>query len=145
MLAERARLHAELEFAKWLVHGHDSGSESVMTDAVALLESLDESVRDEAPVGSGTVSVDEAIAAFGRVSAGTTGAVDTSMQTDAYDPGMLDGYEDDTPAEPAASVTDQETEPLEFSDWPGTDEAPPEENDPDDAARNALRRWTGTA
>ncbi|AZS44106.1 hypothetical protein BWL13_01690 [Microbacterium oleivorans] len=148
MLAERARLHAELEFAKWLVHGHDSGSESVMTDAVALLDSLDDSVRDEAPLGSGTVSLDDAIAALGRVPAGTTDAVDTSMHTDAYDPGMLDGYDDeDTPAEPAAaSVTDLETEPIEFSDWPGAEDAPAaEESDPDDAAKNALRRWTGTA
>ncbi|SDG24558.1 phosphotransferase [Microbacterium sp. 77mftsu3.1] len=145
MLAERARLHAELEFAKWLVHGHDTASESVMTDAVALLESLDESVRDEAPIGSGTVSIDDALAALGRVPASTTGAIDTSMQTDAYDPGMLDGYEDDDAA-PAASVVDQETEALEFGDWAGAQaETPAEESDPDDAAKNALRRWTGTA
>ncbi|MCM3696265.1 phosphotransferase [Microbacterium oleivorans] len=148
MLAERARLHAELEFAKWLVHGHDSASESVMADAVTLLESLDESVRDEPPIGSGTVSVDDAIAALGRVPAGATDAVDTSMHTDAYDPGLIDDLvDDDAPSEPAAAGTlDQETEPIEFSDWPGADEAPAaEERDPDDAAKNALRRWTGTA
>lgn len=147
MLAERARLYAELEFAKWLVHGHDSGSDSVMTDAVALLESLDESVRDEPPLGTGTVSVDEAIAAFGRVPAGTTDAVDTSMHTDAYDPGMMDGLGEDEATESGApGPVDEETEPIEFSDWPGTEDAPaPEDRDPDDAARNALRRWTGTA
>ncbi|MEU2202983.1 phosphotransferase [Microbacterium oleivorans] len=148
MLAERARLHAELEFAKWLVHGHDSASETVTADAVALLESLDESVRDEPPIGSGTISVDDAIAALGRVPAGAAEAVDTSMHTDAYDPGLIDGLlDEDAEAAPAASDTvDQETEPIEFSDWPGTDEAPPaEESDPDDAAKNALRRWTGTA
>ncbi|MFI8631705.1 phosphotransferase [Microbacterium sp. NPDC077663] len=148
MLAERARLHAELEFAKWLVHGHDSASETVTADAVALLESLDESVRDEAPIGSGTVSIDDAIAALGRLPAGAAEPVDTSMHTDAYDPGLLDGLtEDDTPPEQAASSgIDQETEPIEFSDWPGTDEAPAaEDSDPDDAAKNALRRWTGTA
>ncbi len=145
MLAERARLHAELEFAKWLVHGHESASDSVMTDAVALLTSLDESVRDEPPIGSGTVSIDDAIAAIGRVPATTTESIDTSMQTDAYDPGMLDGYEDEAP-EPVESREGDETEPIEFSDWPGTDDAPAaEERDPDDAAKNALRRWTGTA
>jgi len=63
-----------------------------MTDAVALLTSLDESVRDEAPIGSETVSIDDAIAAIGRVPAATTGAIDTSMQTDAYDPEALSLY-----------------------------------------------------
>jgi macrolide phosphotransferase len=147
MIAERARLHAELEFAKWLVHGHESGSESVMADAVALLQSLDESVRDEAPIGVGTVSVDDAIAALGRVPAASAESVDTSMHTDAYDPGLMDGFEqDEREPETPSSAVDQETEPIEFSDWPGAADAPPaEESDPDDAARNALRRWTGTA
>ncbi len=35
LLSERARLHAELEFAKWLVHGHESGDRTVVGDAVA--------------------------------------------------------------------------------------------------------------
>ncbi len=119
-------------------------------DAVALLESLDESVRDEPPIGSGTISVDDAIAALGRVPAGAAEAVDTSMHTDAYDPGLIDGLLDEdaeaTAAPAASDAVDQETEPIEFSDWPGTDDAPAaEESDPDDAAKNALRRWTGTA
>ena len=37
---ERARLYAELEFAKWLVHGHETGRDDVIDDAVGLLESL---------------------------------------------------------------------------------------------------------
>jgi macrolide phosphotransferase len=149
MLAERARLHAELEFAKWLVHGHEIGSDSIMDDAVALLASLDESVRDEPAIGAGTVTVDDAIAALGRVPDARDAAIDTSMQTDAYDPGSMDLFddEDETPA-------GDETQPLEFTEWPAQDDAEwskpadadaDDDRDPDDAARNALRRWTGTA
>lgn len=152
MLAERARLHAELEFAKWLIHGHESGSSTILDDAVGLLESLDESVRDEPPLAAGTVTLDDAIAALGRVPAAPTDSVDTSMQTDAYDPGSMDPFDDeDELAEARSASVDQETEPIEFSGWPGMDEAPApasaedEDRDPDDAARNALRRWTGTA
>ncbi|MDF2492829.1 MAG: hypothetical protein K0Q58_1407, partial [Microbacterium sp.] len=39
-LMDRARLFAELEFAKWLVHGADEHDESIMQDAQRLLESL---------------------------------------------------------------------------------------------------------
>ncbi|MCK6081019.1 phosphotransferase [Microbacterium sp. EYE_5] len=149
LLADRARLHAELEFAKWLVHGHDTGSESVMSDAVALLTSLDDSVRDEAPIGSGSVSVDEAIAALGRVPVAATDAVDTSMHTDAYDPGSMDPFDDADPSDPPSrEELGDETEPIEFSDWsPDAADARDgdDDRDPDDAARNALRRWTGTA
>ncbi|MFS0867129.1 phosphotransferase [Microbacterium sp. 179-B 1A2 NHS] len=148
MIAERARLHAELEFAKWLVHGHEVGSEAIMDDAVALLEALDESVRDAAPIAAGTVTVDDAIAALGRVPEPRSDAVDTSMQTDAYDPGSMDLFGEDEDEARPTDATDLETEPIEFSDWPGPDAAQPpsdEDRDPDDAARNALRRWTGTA
>ncbi|WP_405375583.1 MULTISPECIES: phosphotransferase [unclassified Microbacterium] len=170
MIAERARLHAELEFAKWLVHGHETGSESIMADAVALLTALADTVSDDAPIAAAHVTVDDAIAALGRVPAAQTDAVDTSMQTDAYDPGEMGLFDedDDQPSEPTtrepasdagssrSAAADLETEPLEFSEWPPSDpatggssaahtDAPDDDRDPDDAARNALRRWTGTA
>lgn len=146
-LWERARLHAELEFASWLVHGHAAGAESVVTDAVALLEALDENVRDAPPLAHDSVTVDDAIAAFGRVP--TTTAVDTSMQTDTYDADVLSEFTADAPAHDEAG---EDTAPIEMSDWspqlPDTDAASPdddEDHDPDRAARNALRRWTETA
>ncbi len=144
-LWERARLHAELEFASWLVHGHAAGAESVVTDAVALLEALDESVRDAPPLAHDSVTVDEAIAAFGRVPATT--AVDTSMQTDAYDADALSEYTTD----PAGhDESGEDTAPIDMSDWspqlPDTTDGDDDDNhDPDRAARNALRRWTETA
>jgi len=158
VLAERARLHAELEFAAWLVHGHATGTESVIDDAVALLEALDANVRDEPPLAAEQITVDDAMAVLGRVPAGD--GVDTSMQTDAFDPSMLAEYVDD-----AETTGDIETAPIELGSWtpqptatgatgaaaadgvraaaPDPDDAD-RDDDVDEAARNALRRWTGT-
>lgn len=156
LLAERARLHAEFEFASWLVHGHTVGSESIVADAVALLESLDENVRDEPAFVREHVSADDAFAASDRVSRNQSGPIDTSMQTDAFDADSLEAFGDDEPS----STVDQPTQPLEMSEWAarelaGRTPADPDIRhepatastavDPDEAARNALRRWTGTA
>ncbi|MFT3799504.1 phosphotransferase [Microbacterium sp.] len=187
LLAERARLHAELEFAKWLVHGHTSGSESVVADAVALLTSLADTVRDEPVRARGDVTADDALAATERVPA--TAAVDTSMQTDSFDADTLAAFlvaeaggVETQPLEPhelewipgrtaegdgEAEEPSGDTGPLSlvdaagapFHDQPtgpipaptgeatlfGEPDADDLDIDQDTAARNALRRWTGTA
>jgi len=182
LLRERARLHAELEFAKWLVHGHATGDQTVVSDAVALLESLDASVRDEPVRARDDVSLDDALAATERVPAGAGEAADTSMQTDSFDPETLAAFLADDNATGIVETTHLETVPIELSDWseahtPAADRVPvhtsdvpvhvadgaaegtastddgsadaaePSEDDidRDTAARNALRRWTGTA
>lgn len=147
MLAERARLHAELEFAKWLLHGHESGDESIVRDAVALLEALDENVRDERPLGTNTVSIDEAMEAARRVPENVN-VVDTSMHTDTYDPSDLETFTtedlnvlgDDDHRARRLAVSAQETQPLERTSWVSDDAT-----DPEESARNALRRWSGNA
>lgn len=165
LLAERARLHAELEFAKWLVHGHAAGDAAVVSDAVALLESLAESVRDEPVLVRGQVTADDAIAATARVPA-PAGDIDTSMHTDSFDAETLAEFLHDE--EDAAEL---ETTQIELSDWSpehGADSAPVasaaaataparpavsaedtaefvSDVDQDTAARNALRRWTDSA
>ncbi len=160
-LWERARLHAELEFAAWLVQGHETGAESVVADAVGLLEALDESVRDAPPLAQDSITVDDAIAALGRV-ASDTATVDTSMQTDTYDAEALGEYAADDAEPPARTSADEETAPLEWEGWAdagttsagattGDDtqrsehDAEPRDEDIDEAARNALRRWTESA
>ena len=178
-LAERARLHAELEFAKWLLHAHESGSRDLVADAVALLTSLDESVRDQPAVIHGSVSADEAIAASARVPSTLSGPVDTSMHTDTFDPETLASFLEDEARGADQRGADQRedagaTVPIELSGWTGlavedtgptlnrsvegdapglptrTDPSLGEgdgtdvDDDPDEAARNALRRWTGT-
>lgn len=47
-LRRRAMLHAELEIAKWLLHGVDSGDESIAADGEAMLRGLDARVDDDA-------------------------------------------------------------------------------------------------
>jgi aminoglycoside phosphotransferase (APT) family kinase protein len=92
LLRERARLYAELEFAKWLVHGHDAGEADVVADAVALLEALADGVRGDHIVASTRSDIDDALALVERVPPAAASAVDTSMQTDAYDPEALALY-----------------------------------------------------
>ncbi|GAB3602255.1 phosphotransferase [Microbacterium aureliae] len=147
---ERARLYAELEFARWLVHGHDEGREDIVHDATALLESLSSSVRGlDFGAGAGA-DVDDAIALLGRVPGGASHA-DTSMQTDAYDPGVLGEWVGD----------DGETGPVDVADPPAQASEPtpsvPRLHDPetipqgDDeleaerASRAAFQRWTSSA
>lgn len=152
LLVARARLHAELEFAKWLVHGHSAGAESVVADAVALLTALDESVQDEPPLAHETVSVDDAIAVLGRVPATTGDLGHISMETDAFDAESLVSFSAEELD--AAGIP---TTPIDMSDWAplrgdsgdlaavrdASDDHT--DDDPDAAARNALRRWTDSA
>jgi aminoglycoside phosphotransferase (APT) family kinase protein len=90
-LEVRARLLAELEFARWLVHGDSMRRSDIVDDAAALLESLADGLRDDdlsviATLGTG---VDSAMDALDRVPAEAGAAIDTSMQTDAYNPDEL--------------------------------------------------------
>jgi macrolide phosphotransferase len=45
-LAHRARFASELEIARWLIHGTDIGDESIVAEAVGMLNSLLSSVSD---------------------------------------------------------------------------------------------------
>lgn len=165
-LAARARLYAELEFAGWLAHGHETGSTKIVADAVALLTALDEGVRDEPLSAEESADVDDAIELLGRMPATVTGTRDTSMQTDTYDPAVLAAYLAD---QETAEQADIETIPIDLSDWTpegassdhrpapdagrsagrdadATNAQTDADTDPEhaEAARNALRRWAGT-
>ena len=161
-LPQRAQLFAELEFAKWLVHGADAGDEVVMQDAERLLASLAEATADLDLVRADVPDIDDAIALLDRVPRAGESHIDTSMQTDAYDPVALGAYLAD--AERAAREDKESgpvpTLPVDLSEWtaaatPGDDDeratgtdaavAPvPEGDDHEEAARAsraALRRW----
>ena len=128
-LGIRARLLAELELARWLLHGHDARRQDIIDDAATLLDALADGIHDDlAPrQGSGT-GVDEAISALDRVPAREANPIDTSMQTDAYDAGAFAGIaSDDTSAfgprgahrekDPVPDATDgQATGPIEDLD-----------------------------
>lgn len=88
-LETRARLLAELEFARWLTHGDSLHRPDIVDDAAALLEALAEGLRGEELVARPAAGVDSALDALDRVPARPVADVDTSMQTDAYNPDQL--------------------------------------------------------
>ena len=90
-LEVRARLLAELEFARWLVHGDSLRRADIVDDAAALLEALAAGLRDDDRnvIAARSEGVDSALDALDRVPASAAVAVDTSMQTDAYNPDDL--------------------------------------------------------
>lgn len=195
-IAERARLHAELEFARWLVHGQTVGSEEIVADAIALLTALDDTMRDQPAVAHESTTADDAIAASERLPLGGsalgTAAIDTSMHTDTFDPETLAGFLADEEARAADRESGPDaTVPIDLSEWSGltfddgasgtagsaregavvtedagaggapardgsrdgadrggdeqvTADAAERDAELDTAARNALRRWTGT-
>lgn len=136
LVRERARLYAELEFAKWLVHGHDAGDADIVDDAIGLLTALAQGLQGDDLLTEGGLDVDDAIALLDRVPDAPAAAVDTSMQTDAYDPALLSLFlaaeyaeepaKDDTPPARTADHTDlfaqaESAEPTEVAEPP----APP--------------------
>lgn len=101
---DRARLYAELEFAKWLVHGHDNGRDDIVADAVELLDSLAEGVAGDELVADDALDVDDAIALLDRLPETPAAAIDTSMHTDAYDPEELSQWLSDETDDTAAGT-----------------------------------------
>ncbi|MFI8593486.1 phosphotransferase [Microbacterium sp. NPDC078428] len=92
-LRTRARLYAELEFAKWLLHGHEQQRPDIVDDAVALLDALVDglgSSRSRLDAAS-AAGVDEAMRLLdeGTPAAALPEEPSTAMQTDAYDPRMM--------------------------------------------------------
>jgi aminoglycoside phosphotransferase (APT) family kinase protein len=129
---ERARFYAELEFAKWLVHGQDSGRDDIIADAIELLEALAAGVAGEQFATDAALDVEDAIALLDRTPEATPSSVDTSMHTDAYDPGELaqwlaDEREDDSDA---PSGDDGQR-------WETTGDAGPDDAEPDDVTSPA--------
>jgi hypothetical protein len=123
-LEVRARLLAELEFARWLVHGDSMRRPDIVDDAAALLEALAEGLRNDdlAVVADRTAGVDSALDALDRVPVEPSAGGDTSMQTDAYSPDDLWTAEQDATgdrtadadatAERRADMVNVETEDL---------------------------------
>jgi macrolide phosphotransferase len=173
LVRERARLYAELEFAKWLVHGYETDRDDIIDDALGLLASLDLGVRGEDLVPDGDLDVDGAIALLGRVREPSPSSADTSMQTDAYDPEELSlwvatddpGEAADADARPVEEGSEHQpffddvsTAPIAVVDFqrhsvPGSDPAltlpvvpiEDEEREAERASRAAFQRWTSSS
>ena len=170
-LRTRARLHAELEFAKWLLHGRDTRDTAVMDDAASLLDQLADGVRDhDLHRATGGAGIDDAMAALQSVPSSAARDVDTSMQTDTYDPSDLafderdpDGSQDTEAIDPGlfaaedehahrAHAAQSDTQAFDPLGEVGADDAPattPEGErdiaDAERAARAAIARWADDA
>lgn len=143
-LRTRARLYAELEFAKWLLHGHDQHRPEIVDDAVALLSALVDGLgssasRLQAAAPAGVEGALAVLADGTPVPAQTEDGASTSMQTDAYDPEMVSLFEasvrergDTAPTsavgglaaparveaqDAAPSTSADETAPIDLSGW----------------------------
>ncbi|WP_205828953.1 MULTISPECIES: hypothetical protein [Microbacterium] len=110
-LEVRARLLAELEFARWLVHGDSMRRPDIVDDAAALLEALAEGIRDDDLnlIDSRGVGVDSALDALDRVPQDAAAEIDTSMHTDAYNPEELwaNAPDDSDPAQTETASHDR--------------------------------------
>lgn len=107
-LVARARLVAELEFARWLVHGDSLHRTDIMDDAAALLEALAEGLREDdlTVIAARNDGVEQAMDALDRVPATVPTGVNTGMETDAYNPGDLLPGEDTVEVLPGDATED---------------------------------------
>lgn len=111
-LALRARMLAELEFARWLVHGDALHRTDIMDDAATLLEALAEGIRenDLSVIAQRSEGVDSAMDALGRVPEPAATRVNTAMETDAYNP------QDLLPGDTAEVIRDDEDRRASIED-----------------------------
>ncbi|GAA1530848.1 hypothetical protein GCM10009803_09500 [Microbacterium ginsengiterrae] len=173
-LAVRARMVAELEFARWLVHGDLLRRSDIVDDAATLLESLAQGLRenDLSVIAARGEGVDSALDALDSVPATTAAGTAISMETDAFNPAdlMPEEVEDAYVGEPTQDLSDvtgawddgahdathsgeraasaHATPTAERPDRPAYDDSS-DEGDPADeaqrAARAALQRWTNSS
>ncbi|QNA94137.1 hypothetical protein [Microbacterium sp. Se63.02b] len=115
-LEVRARLLAELEFARWLVHGDSMRRADIVDDAAALLTALADGLRadDLSVIHARNVGVDSALDALDRVPKTAVADVDTSMHTDAYNPEEL--WSESADESDARSDTDSDGGPESTPD-----------------------------
>ncbi|WP_254359595.1 hypothetical protein [Microbacterium hominis] len=165
-LRDRARLYAELEFGRWLLHGHDSDRADIVADAAELLRTLSDSVGAADLVEDAALDVDDALALLAQTP-GAGPAVDTSMQTDAYSADELALWAEDaggsgpvTAVEgmaPAAqseptgrgasggSSDPEETQPLDLAMLRDDPDHVTAARDAERASRAAFQRWTSSS
>ncbi|HXH32796.1 MAG TPA: phosphotransferase [Plantibacter sp.] len=124
----RARLYAELEIARWLLHGRDGHDETVVEDAVAMLDGLVDRVLGDVtdPLGSATgpvLAVDEVETMLDRTPIGSS-SPGIAMQTDTYDRSELEralGRDVDPQDDETSDARDREQD-AESSDANATDQ-----------------------
>ena len=103
-ITQRAMLYAEMELARWLLHGTESRNQAIVDDAVAMLDALVDNLHrhtmDPLSPATGPIldvfGVETMLATIPRSTAGRDPGA--AMQTDTYD---LSGFEPGEFDEPA--------------------------------------------
>ncbi|MFC6355048.1 phosphotransferase [Luethyella okanaganae] len=91
LITQRAMLYAELELARWLMHGADTHNQAIIDDAVAMLDGLVESVHSDvmnplSPSTGPVLAVSDVEAMLDRTPrAPLTRDHGSAMHTDSYD------------------------------------------------------------
>jgi aminoglycoside phosphotransferase (APT) family kinase protein len=130
-ITQRAMLYAELELARWLLHGSDTRNQSIVDDAVAMLDALVETVHSQTmhPLSPATAPVLEVKDVEAMLDATprsrlaaeqATAHTASAMHTDSYDLSEFEALEF-TDAAPAArgerdSVTENQADTRSSSE-----------------------------
>jgi macrolide phosphotransferase len=132
LLVQRSMLHAELELARWLLHGVDSRDQSIIDDAVSLLDGLVDHVLGDlmnplSPQTGPILAVSDVEDMLNRTppSTAVSGSSGISMETDSYDRSELEAVfgrdaervKPDRPASNSERPQSVET-PNSASHWP---------------------------
>ncbi|MCW4458107.1 phosphotransferase [Microbacterium sp. MPKO10] len=130
MIRQRSMLYAELELARWLLHGRDLHDQAIIDDAVAMLDGLVDSVLGNlmSPISSSpgpvmTVADVQEMLKNTPEAPASAGSSAISMDTDSFDPEEFERELARTSGETAeaedadepASPDDQETGPIDVS------------------------------
>ncbi|GAB3126556.1 phosphotransferase [Glaciibacter psychrotolerans] len=124
-LTQRAMLYAELELARWLLHGSDTRNQEIVDDAVAMLDGLVDTVHsntsDSLSTDTGVVldvdDVETLLDATPR-DAASRGATPhgSAMHTDSFDraelAAMFGSESDDAPSSDSADGSDGDVYPA---------------------------------
>lgn len=138
-ITQRAMLYAELELARWLLHGTATRNQSIVDDAVVMLDGLVETVHSHTmhPLSPATgpildvADVESMLDQTPRRDNDRTGAAvgDSSMHTDSYNfsdlqPGEFELDESNDSAQPTdSSGVDDATGPISLPDAVTDDQA----------------------
>jgi hypothetical protein len=118
----RAMLYAELELARWLLHGKDTHDQAVVDDAVSMLDGLVEHVLGDVmhPLSQHTgpvLSVDDVETLLSRTPRTSGPGGGTGLETDSYDRSELENAMADRDGDVEDTTThDAETGPIEVID-----------------------------
>jgi aminoglycoside phosphotransferase (APT) family kinase protein len=130
LLPQRALLYGELELARWLLHGVDRHDETIIADAVEMLDGLVASVHERttealSPETGPILTVDGVERLLDETprsaSGGSPREPASALLTDSYDFSDLERDEAGDRSAPPADAT--APMPLDLSDW--GDAAPP--------------------